>query len=894
MKFYILRFIEKSLYYSALSLVGFSCAILVSTWPAQAATCKGETDLGDFGTQSEAQKLASVQEWAELAYVSTDLETELCALIAVFKDAQQPVEVRRNAMNVSGSIGTGAETAIPYLVEILETDPSLDLRRSALINIRRVGADPVVDVLIRALDQPDPEVRSLAARALESVGYPAAKAAIPKLENLLHNDLNSDVRVSAVRALSLLVESDKDLANIVETALDDSSWYVRDVGAWSVALVKDTSQISVSKLQKSLEDGNHTLRTSAARALGHLGNDATEAIPDLNAALSDPNFYVRGAAALSLGQIRAYEKETVEALIELLEDPVPHVRWSAMKALRTLSFDLSKRLSSGELTLQEAIDYYSQALEHVENPALGFPQQDIDDVSNRLVLLQASRYRHVVLESIRSNKLVWVLLLYGFAHLCIFWLRPLWLLKIDRVIAPLSLEIPVLGTRISARFLLFSRYYPRVLDAWVKAYLPVAKENFYQKTTVSSRHIHVPTAVVLNGRTVSDLTGQDLQKRFKKHLLITGEGGSGKTSLACQIAKWAMSDDVQQRIASHPMLPVLIESPLEKPGEGKDPLVEAIQGQLEDLTNASSPVSEELLIELLKQRRLLIIVDHLSEMNETTREQIRPDLPTFFVNALIVTSRDEHLIDRVTRTTLKPIRIEGNHIASFMEAYLTRLNKRDLFTDVEFFVACSRLSKMVGTRNITPLLAKLYAEELVSAKIDAARETVPELPDNIPDLMLLYINELNRFIHDDKLDDRTLHKDAERIAWECVKANYSPAPAKRDAVLEALGGKDAPHRLDYLEHCLHLIQTISPAEDQIQFALDPLAEYLAGLYLVQQYGADQEAWHRLIDDLHQVADTPGTIAGFLIAVRDCCLAKKEEANIPSFVSSELAAFEVSA
>ena len=91
-----------------------------------------------------------------------------------------------------------------------------------------------------------------------------------------------------------------------------------------------------------------------------------------------------------------------------------------------------------------------------------------------------------------------------------------------------------------------------------------------------------------------------------------------------------------------------------------------------------------------------------------------------------------------------------------MEAYLTSLAKRDLFSDSEFFAACSRLSTMVGTRNITPLLAKLYAEELIAAKVYAAKEFMPQLPNNIPDLMLYYINELNRILQDNKLDDWTI------------------------------------------------------------------------------------------------------------------------------------------
>ncbi|MBD0344989.1 MAG: hypothetical protein ICV63_09260 [Coleofasciculus sp. Co-bin14] len=136
---------------------------------------------------------------------------------------------------------------------------------------------------------------------------------------------------------------------------------------------------------------------------------------------------------------------------------------------------------------------------------------------------------------------------------------------------------------------------------------------------------------------------------------------------------------------------------------GQQPFMAAIRGQLQDLTNEPNSISEELLERLLRQRRILVIVDHLSEMSEATRKAIRPELPDFCVNALVITSRTEETLGKVIKTTLKPLRIEGNRLSLFMEAYLTQRGKRDLFTDAEFFTACSRLSLMVGQRHITVL-----------------------------------------------------------------------------------------------------------------------------------------------------------------------------------------------
>ncbi|MFB2976854.1 hypothetical protein [Microseira sp. BLCC-F43] len=334
---------------------------------------------------------------------------------------------------------------------------------------------------------------------------------------------------------------------------------------------------------------------------------------------------------------------------------------------------------------------------------------------------------------------------------------------------------------------------------------------------------------------------------------------------------------------------MLVELNLE-PAAGKQPFIAAIQGQLQDLSDEPEPISEELLERLLRRRRVLVIVDHLSEMSEATRKAIRPEMPDFTVNALIVTSRIEETLGHTIKTTLKPLRIAGNRLSSFMEAYLTQQSRRDLFTDAEFFDACSRLSLMVGQRNITALLAKLYAEQLIAAKVGSIQELplqLPQLPDNIPDLMLSYLNELNRDLTGDKFDNRTIHQDAKTLAWQCLKQIYRPAAAKREDAIAALGGDNAEARLKYLETRLRLIQTIGPAQDQIRFSLDPLAEYLAGLYLLDVYGKDEGLWQQFLQEAAAMPGAPESIKGFLLAVRDCCLAKGKEAKVPDFVAEEL-------
>jgi hypothetical protein len=101
---------------------------------------------------------------------------------------------------------------------------------------------------------------------------------------------------------------------------------------------------------------------------------------------------------------------------------------------------------------------------------------------------------------------------------------------------------------------------------------------------------------------------------------------------------------------------VLLEQDLEnKIGEGHRPFLDAIRGELRALVNAEDPIPEELL-QLLRRRRVLVILDHFSELHEATRKEIRPGHPEFPVNAFVVTSRLEEQLDGVPKTTIRPLR----------------------------------------------------------------------------------------------------------------------------------------------------------------------------------------------------------------------------------------------
>jgi HEAT repeat protein len=754
------------------------------------------------------------------------------------------------------------DAKIAPLVEKL-TDHSPRVRRDAADALVNIGS-PAVPALITALHDPDRNLRWYAASVLGDLGTEAAPA-VPALTSALHDE-DSEVRLYAILALGNLGMAAKSAVPALITALKDADPYVRIYAPTVLRKLGVAAKVAVPALISALKDPNGRVRLNAAYALGAMGTEAADAVPDLIATLNDEQLYVRFGAVKGLGGIAG-------------------------------SFqDQSSTLSRSRLT--RVMAEFEQALKILEAHPESFTEADIARVRRPLSALQIeqdSRFFDKAWDWLLQRR--WILAVVSYVvllpslWLLVLRLQPLWLLQINNALKPYTdFSLPVVGIQVPLRLVLFVglfHYHPRVLDAWVAQYLQTARAQFLKKDTAQARSCCIPIPVILDGNTIAQLTVEDLQPTFAKQrscLVIWGEGGVGKTSLACQLGGWAMAEPETQRLCQHWMLPVLLEEEF-RLTEGKSPLLEAIRGQLQALIDEPEPICQELLERLLRKRRLLVIVDHLSEMNATTRSTIQPDSSEFPVNALVITSRLEESLGRVTKTTLKPLRIEGNKLSSFMEAYLMQRGQRDRFTDPEFFEACNRLSLMVGQRQITVLLAKLYAEQLI-----AAQSQLPDavLPDTIPSLMLGYLNELNREVAGEKLDDRTVHQAAKAIAWECLRHSYKPTTAKRaDAItaLATLFDDQSEAHLDYLEHRLYLIQTIGSAQDQIRFCLDPLAEYLAGLFVVEQYGNQDNQWRASVlkqaEDLVKSGEQD-SIRGFLLAVRDCYLSQiplAQESNV---------------
>ena len=118
-------------------------------------------------------------------------------LLAMIRDARQPLEVRRRALESAGYFGSIDE--IQRQIELAYAGDEQLMRESALVAMGRSMLESWLPTIGRELTSPSPALRYEAARAAGEMGEDA-RTLLPKLAPLL-NDHDSEVALAAIWAL---------------------------------------------------------------------------------------------------------------------------------------------------------------------------------------------------------------------------------------------------------------------------------------------------------------------------------------------------------------------------------------------------------------------------------------------------------------------------------------------------------------------------------------------------------------------------------------------------------------------------------------------------------------------------------------------------------------------
>lgn len=192
-----------------------------------------------------------------------------------------------------------------------------------------------IDFCIRALDDENPEVRKVAAKALGNIQNSKAEESLFKILE----DPNMEVRTIAVKALACTgsENSINPLINQLEKVSQTGSepaYQIRIIEA----LGKLHDKRAIEPLIKTLEDKNLQIRAAALYSLEILGGERVEEalIAKLDAASHSNKIHsihseFQKQVIFTLGNVKS--KKAVHVLIHKLEDKNPEIRKYAAEAL---------------------------------------------------------------------------------------------------------------------------------------------------------------------------------------------------------------------------------------------------------------------------------------------------------------------------------------------------------------------------------------------------------------------------------------------------------------------------------------------------------------------------------------------------------------------------------
>jgi len=816
-----------------------------------------------------------------------------------------------------------------FLDRILDSDETLDLQQGAAgelfyFNLKPEESKNINAILFKILrnSSNSEALRSLAIGSLSIPNEPGTKDLVSSivpllddteiLESLKVDAINKLGDLAAIDSLVRAIRNDQYSVGIRQTAIETfkqfedmsdenlSDQEIKEIfgDAIDIALIEAVVQVMLEADEGTQYDGALTILSHAR------GFPAVFALKGM-LILSNNQF-----ANISLEEYKPSAND-----ISLFLDSFFIPRMSSHIASIADNFNIEELRQGYEilrvehLKLQDHLKKFGIQSKAV--PAIKTFRISLDTLKDKLSIKESSWMLRLFKQIPTNVKILVGALIIGgiilpLLWIVILWLRPLWLPKIDDFLKSLGkVKLPSMlgGLEISLPIFLLIRpfsYSSKVLHTWVEFHRESADGRFGRLETVKTRRLHIGLPIHFdNSKEALFLSLPQLRAamlRQREIILIWSEGGAGKTSIACRIARWGLSTSDDTRLFRHPILPILIEQDILKDGENNSTaLIETIRSKLQDLVGVDDRISDSLLCHLLKKRFLLIIIDHFSEMDVANREAILAQYTKLPINLMIVTSRHQEELEGRIKTEIVPARIRGATLTFFFEAYVNARNAEirsgtDQYqtekevSDFEMHSACAELSEIVGTAHITVFLARLFADLVIGRKHGA---TDFPMPDSIPALMLSYINILNREPAKNGFDHRTVQNDAKTVAWQCICQRLSPGDADIKHVLDALGGTDSEAHLKYLEERLQLIKTIPPRFEKVRFQLDPLAEYLAALHIVDKFGGKVKDWQNFFDELDRISDSRESSEGFLIALNNCAKTEQRDAEIADYVDSRI-------
>ncbi len=763
--------------------------------------------------------------------------------------ARQQTATAENAFSPASAYNT---KSIADLMQDLGSASNDSQERAANALIERASADS--ELVIQALDGVLVEPKPKSKKVHEWAAYVLAKSevgddsTVRELLSLVKKGVNSyrfadaDAPANAAWAIGRIgyvpVPDKEDvITNLVE-AIDHGYVHLQEeaafaLGALASGLDKTWADVAIKALRRALRRSvDLRVRASAAGALGRFGSDADQAIFDLVQAALDPTAGPRNA----LGN----------AALKSIIDIVTAVR-------QTDDLALARVISENRNQLARQ---YRGSQSSLMRNALEAMNKTVTSITQRSLTYQL--FSHWVW-SLASGVILLYLTWSTLLRQIVLRKWPLSILRLYELMPQVSFQIPKTDSTVALSGIVTSwcHYDVRVLDEWVNL-CTVKARNEINRLRERDHSSYVPLPANVNTQHVPEVRVQIFQLLSTENswsVAILGDGGLGKTTLAYQFALWGLEPAKQQRLLAHILIPVVIELDYSNASANTNDIEETIQRQLKAFSSQGRAPSLEFCKALMRNRRLMLILDNASASFQQSLGQ--PFLDN--INAFVCTSREPSKLSRSATTVIEPRYIENIALFRVVDHYL-QVYKKEL-TMPEISQVAQKLQAIVrNTGYCTPLLANIFAQHLINLACDS--KLGGDEP-SIPDLFVEYVRFLNR--NRKEYDDDDVYSAARIAASSCLRKEYVAGSASTSEVKLVLSNSSLnPDLLGHLDE----LGIIHPeGNNRFVFSIDTVAEYLAADDLVLRTNT-KEDWRKFLLSVRKLRGGVSRIKEFLVAVRE--------------------------
>jgi photosystem II stability/assembly factor-like uncharacterized protein len=443
-----------------------------------------------------------------------------------------------------------------------------------------------------------------------------------------------------------------------------------------------------------------------------------------------------------------------------------------------------------------------------------------------------------------------------------------------------------------------------VLDAWVARRLLAARSALGRILLYQARRTYIQVPVHANDDGNDNIMDQpraldfrSILNRERAVIVIVGPGGSGKTTLACALARWALAEDEATKLLRWTAIPVIV-------AEDTNDLLASVTAGLRRMVGLEDELDPDIVGALLRRKRVVVIVDALSERGTETQTHLQQlygsDTP---INALVLTTRRELDLGGVGRTVLQPQPIGLQRLVPFIMEYLRRKDLADKFDPRQQLALAQRILQIVetgGGLTVTPLLVTLFVDAAVDRSVDGGG--LDRLPADIPEIYLLYLERLNPT--DPATPNRITHDLMRRAAMLLARASLGDDLVPTDFLrqdaeqrLSTAGMKEAAALVDRLVANAVVLEQPVAGLSRLRFQLDPVAEYLAAMATCHELGDDRSAWSTMVARLTVLPGYPEAVRGYLAALAACYMTyrtplKLADIELPWAIAAESKASRV--